>query len=67
MYDFLVQNDPENDRRISDHVLRIHRYRNPNEQDGEGRQMGLEFLHISFSMGFTVMQQKLRKGNGDLE
>lgn len=28
--------DPENDRKISDHVLRIHRYRNPNEQDGDG-------------------------------
>jgi DNA replication licensing factor MCM3 len=28
--------DPENDRMISDHVLRIHRYRNPGEQDGEG-------------------------------
>lgn len=30
----LDMNDPENDRRISDHVLRIHRYRNPGEQDG---------------------------------
>ena len=27
--------DPENDLRISEHVLRMHRYRNPNEQDGE--------------------------------
>ena len=27
--------DPENDLRISEHVVRMHRYRNPNEQDGE--------------------------------
>jgi DNA replicative helicase MCM subunit Mcm2 (Cdc46/Mcm family) len=28
--------DPESDRMISDHVLRIHRYRNTGEQDGDG-------------------------------
>merc|ERR1719474_126288 len=28
--------DVEKDRKIADHVLRMHRYRNPNEQDGEG-------------------------------
>lgn len=27
--------DPENDRKISDHVLRMHRYRNAGEQDGD--------------------------------
>ncbi|GAB6023905.1 MCM DNA helicase complex subunit [Chamberlinius hualienensis] len=27
--------DPENDRMISDHVVRMHQYRAPNEQDGE--------------------------------
>jgi len=32
--------DPENDRLISDFVLRIHRYRNPGEQDGEPLPMG---------------------------
>ena len=26
--------DPDHDRRISDHVLRMHRYRNPGEQVG---------------------------------
>lgn len=31
-----LQNDPENDRMISDHILRMHRYRSPGEQDGEG-------------------------------
>ena len=30
--------DPENDRKISDHVLRMHRYRKPGEQEGEGEQ-----------------------------
>ena len=29
--------DPELDRNISDHVLRMHRYRSPTEQDGDGR------------------------------
>lgn len=32
--------DPENDRLISDFVLRIHRYRNPGEQDGYVLPMG---------------------------
>ncbi|XP_023339006.1 DNA replication licensing factor MCM3 [Eurytemora carolleeae] len=27
--------DVDNDRKIADHVVRMHRYRNPNEQDGE--------------------------------
>merc|ERR1719154_1029674 len=27
--------DTENDRKIADHVIRMHRYRNPREQDGE--------------------------------
>lgn len=31
----LDQMDPENDRRISEHVLRTHRYRSPGEQDGD--------------------------------
>ena len=31
-----LQNDPENDRMISDHILCMHRYRSPGEQDGEG-------------------------------
>ena len=32
-----LQMDPELDRNISDHVLRMHRYRSPNEQDGDGK------------------------------
>ncbi|KAI0207386.1 Zygotic DNA replication licensing factor mcm3 [Lamellibrachia satsuma] len=33
--------DPELDREISDHVLRMHRYRNPGEQDGEALPLTL--------------------------
>ena len=32
--------DPENDRRISEHVLRMHRYRKPGEQEGEALPFG---------------------------
>lgn len=27
--------DPESDREIADHVVRMHRYRKPGEMDGE--------------------------------
>lgn len=30
----LDEMDPDSDRRISEHVLRMHRYRNPGEQVG---------------------------------
>ncbi|XP_048841199.1 DNA replication licensing factor MCM3 [Brienomyrus brachyistius] len=36
----LDQMDPEQDREISDHVLRMHRYRNPGEQDGAAMSLG---------------------------
>lgn len=32
--------DTEDDKRISDHVVRMHRYRNPGEQDGDVLPMG---------------------------
>lgn len=32
--------DPENDKMISEHVLRMHRYRNPGEQDGDPLPFG---------------------------
>ena len=32
----LDQMDPEQDRQISDHVLRMHRYRDPREHEGAG-------------------------------
>lgn len=36
LFIMLDQMDPEQDREISDHVLRMHRYRTPGEQDGDG-------------------------------
>eukprot|EP00795_Rhopilema_esculentum_P008113 gene8113-14030_t len=36
----LDQMDPESDKKISDHVLRIHRYRTPGEQDGDPLPFG---------------------------
>ncbi|KAJ4926475.1 hypothetical protein JOQ06_008648 [Pogonophryne albipinna] len=36
----LDQMDAEQDREISDHVLRMHRYRNPREQEGTAMAMG---------------------------
>ena len=32
-----LQMDPDHDRQISEHVLRMHRYRKPGEQEGEGK------------------------------
>lgn len=42
----LDQMDPENDRQISEHVLRMHRYRAPGEQDGEA---------LPFAMGTDTL------------
>ncbi|KAM3602474.1 uncharacterized protein V6R79_004836 [Siganus canaliculatus] len=36
----LDQMDPEQDREISDHVLRMHRYRDPHEQEGAAMALG---------------------------
>lgn len=36
LFIMLDQMDPEQDREISDHVLRMHQYRAPGEQDGDG-------------------------------
>lgn len=38
--------DPEHDRQISDHVLRMHRYRTAGEQDGDGKFACLVFFVI---------------------
>ena len=40
LFIMLDQMDPEQDREISDHVLRMHRYRAPGEQDGDGEAGG---------------------------
>lgn len=51
---FIMQDviDNDNDQRIADFVIRMHRYRNPKEQDGEVLSMGgnyVEFL-TTFNM-----------------
>lgn len=38
LFIMLDQMDPEQDREISDHVLRMHRYRDPREQEGAGTE-----------------------------
>ncbi|XP_066532655.1 DNA replication licensing factor MCM3 [Hoplias malabaricus] len=40
LFIMLDQMDPEQDREISDHVLRMHRYRDPHEQDGAALTLG---------------------------
>ncbi|KAG9468103.1 hypothetical protein GDO78_013748 [Eleutherodactylus coqui] len=40
LFIMLDQMDPEQDREISDHVLRIHRYRAAGEQDGDALPLG---------------------------
>lgn len=36
----LDEMDPDHDRRIADHVLRMHRFRNPGEKEGEPLPLG---------------------------
>lgn len=45
LFIMLDQMDPEQDREISDHVLRMHRYRDPRELEGAGtaRLLGTVF------------------------
>ncbi|XP_013393100.1 zygotic DNA replication licensing factor mcm3-like [Lingula anatina] len=40
LFIMLDKMDPDSDRQISDHVLRMHRYRNTGEQDGDVLPMG---------------------------
>ncbi|KAM6184708.1 DNA replication licensing factor MCM3 isoform 3-T3 [Rhynchocyon petersi] len=40
LFIMLDQMDPEQDREVSDHVLRMHRYRAPGEQDGDAMPLG---------------------------
>ena len=35
LFIILDKHERDSDRQIADHVMRIHRYRSPNEQDGE--------------------------------
>ncbi|XP_033100370.1 DNA replication licensing factor MCM3-like [Anneissia japonica] len=54
----LDQMDPEQDRRISDHVLRMHRYRNANEQDGDALPMGSSVDLLATKDPDTVEQEE---------
>lgn len=51
----LDEMDPERDKRISDHVLRMHRYRNPGEQDGEALPLG---IHGDLAMRGAAVEDK---------
>lgn len=44
LFIMLDRMDPEQDREISDHVLRMHRYRNPREQEGAGIHVSVQLL-----------------------
>ena len=46
--------DPEHDRKISEHVLRIHRYRNPGEQDGEGTFYTHTYIHVHIIIIYNI-------------
>lgn len=41
----LDQMDAEQDREVADHVLRMHRYRDPREQEGEGTRAQIFLAH----------------------
>ena len=47
----LDEMDPDHDRRISDHVLRMHRYRNPGEQVSPQRHT---LASINFCKGMPL-------------
>jgi len=47
----LDKNDKEQDTMIADHVLRMHRYRNPGEQDGTGESYWSR-SYLPFAMQF---------------
>lgn len=44
--------DSEHDQRISDFVVRMHRYRNPKEQDGEVLPMGGRYADLLTTLAF---------------
>ncbi|XP_076803455.1 zygotic DNA replication licensing factor mcm3-like [Clavelina lepadiformis] len=54
----LDQMEPANDRRISDHVLRIHRYRSPAEQDGDPLPTNIDVDCLSTDNPEATDQQK---------
>ena len=43
--------DPDSDKKISEHVLRMHKYRNPGEQDGDRKKFFVSnFLLLLFKV-----------------
>ncbi|ESO02014.1 hypothetical protein HELRODRAFT_94361 [Helobdella robusta] len=54
----LDMNDPENDRMISDHILNIHKFRSPAEQDGD-------VLHLSSSLDLLTTESLDEVGDDD--
>nr|XP_020646290.1 DNA replication licensing factor MCM3 [Pogona vitticeps] len=58
----LDQMDPEQDREISDHVLRMHRYRAAGEQDGDAMPLGstVELLATEDPAGAAEEDQELQ-------
>uniref|UniRef100_H2RU71 DNA replication licensing factor MCM3 n=1 Tax=Takifugu rubripes TaxID=31033 RepID=H2RU71_TAKRU len=58
----LDQMDPEQDREISDHVLRMHRYRDPREQEGAAMALGgtVDVLTTDNPDSFSEEQEELQ-------
>lgn len=58
----LDQMDPEQDREISDHVLRMHRYRDPREQEGAAMPLGgtVDVLTTDNPDNFSEEQEELQ-------
>ncbi|XP_046397825.1 DNA replication licensing factor Mcm3 [Ischnura elegans] len=59
--------DPEIDSKISDHVVRMHRYRNPKEQDGEVLPMGSTWSDQLSTMNPDKENGELENGNDSEE
>ena len=57
----LFQMDPESDRQISDHVLRMHLFRSAGEQDGDGKQNQLVLKRlVCYSFDFVFPKIKMQ-------
>ena len=48
----IIQNDPDNDRKIADHVLRMHRYRGAGEQDGDRKFLRMNHIFYLVFIAF---------------
>uniref|UniRef100_A0A182JRG9 DNA replication licensing factor MCM3 n=1 Tax=Anopheles christyi TaxID=43041 RepID=A0A182JRG9_9DIPT len=50
--------DSDHDRMISDHVVRMHRYRNPKEQDGDVLPMGVSAVDMLSTINPETLEDK---------